>query len=180
MGANEEPPFLAGALKAPRISQSWQRLAGQISGCGRSREKYFVAVLETEINVSKHSGSTLRVKAAGFPAIKTLDEFTLNHRPGSSKDQLGKPAWARYLSDHGNVVFLGPPETRRKHLTIVLGVLACDRDGRVLFDTASGWVSRFLEANFVGALRKEPTRLGRYGVIIDDEVGYLPAEKCEA
>lgn len=176
MGANKDLPFLAGALKAPRISQSWQRLADQARDAGWSHEDYLAAVLETEVNARNHSGATLRVKAAGFPAVKTLDEFTLTHRPGISKDQLAQLASGRYLVDHGNVIFLGPPGTGKTHLAIALGVLACHHGDRVLFDTASGWVGRLQHAHQARTLSKELTRLGRYGLIIIDEVGYLPFE----
>ncbi len=110
MAANKDLPFLASALKAPRISQSWARLADQARESGWSHEEYLAAVLETEVNARNHSGAALRVKAAGFPAIKTLDEFTLTHRPGISKDHLAKLAFGKYLTDHDNVIFLGRQE----------------------------------------------------------------------
>jgi DNA replication protein DnaC len=95
MAANKDLPFLAGALKAPRISQSWARLADQARESGWSHEEYLAPVLETEVNARNHSGAKLLIKAAGFPAVKTLDEFTLTHRPGISKDHLGKLASGR-------------------------------------------------------------------------------------
>lgn len=176
MSATKDLPFLAGALKAPRINQSWQRLADQARDSGWSHEEYLAAVLETEVNARNHSGATLRVKAAGFPAVKTLDEFTLTHRPGISKDQLAKLASGRYLTEADNVIFLGPPGTGKTHLAIALGVLTCHHGNRVLFDTASGWVSLLHHAHQSGTLDKELARLSRYGLIIIDEVGYLPFE----
>ncbi len=174
MSATKDLPFLASALKAPRISQSWVRLADQARESGWSLEEYLAAVLETEVNARNHSGANLRVKAAGFPGVKTLDEFTLTHRPGISKDQLGKLASGRYLVDHDNVIFLGPPGTGKTHLAIALGILARHHGYRVLFDTASGWVGRLQRAHQTGTLDKELAGISRYGLIIIDEVGYLP------
>ena len=125
MDANKDLPFLASALKAPRIGGSWQRLADQARDSGWSHEEYLAAVLETEVNARNPSGAALRIKAAGFPAIKTLDDFTVNHRPGIRKDHLRKLASGRYLVDHDTVIFLDPPGTGKTHLAIALGALAC-------------------------------------------------------
>lgn len=55
--------------------------------------------------------ATLRAKVAGFPAMKTLDEFTLPHRPGIRKNKLAKLASGPYLTDADNVIFLRPTGT---------------------------------------------------------------------
>jgi len=47
----------------------------------------------------------------------------------------------------------------------------------VLFATATDWVTRLSEAHDRGRLAAELTRLRRYGLIIVDEVGYLPCEQ---
>ena len=44
----------------------------------------------------------------------------------------------------------------------------------MLFATATDWVTRLTEAHDRGRLPTELTRLRRYGLIIVDEVGYLP------
>ena len=50
----------------------------------------------------------------------------------------------------------------------------------MLFATATDWVTRLTEAHRAGRLPQELTRLGRYGLIIIDEVGYLPFEQDAA
>ena len=48
------------------------------------------------------------------------------------------------------------------------------------FATATDWVARLGEAHDRGRLPAELTRLRRYGLIIVDEVGYLPFEQDAA
>jgi DNA replication protein DnaC len=176
MTTGKDLTYLATALKAPRISLAWERLADQARESGWSHEEYLAAVLETEVNARNHSGGNLRIRAAGFPQIKTVDEFTLTHRPGISKDQVALLSSGRYLAGAGNLIFLGPPGTGKTHLAIALGVMACQTGHRVLFKTASDWVVTLTKAHQAGRLDQELKRVQRYGLIIIDEVGYLPFE----
>ena len=74
------------------------------------------------------------------------------------------------------MVFLGPPGTGKTHLGIGLAIRACQAGHRVLFATASDWVARLAEAYHAGRLQTELVRLGRYPLIVVDEVGYIPFE----
>jgi DNA replication protein DnaC len=53
---------------------------------------------------------------------------------------------------------------------------ACQAGHRVLFATAAEWVARLAEANHAGRIHAELTRLGRYPLLVVDEVGYIRFE----
>jgi DNA replication protein DnaC len=61
-------------------------------------------------------------------------------------------------------------------LAIGIAIRACQAGHRVLFATASEWVARLAEAHHAGRLQQELTRLGRYPLLVVDEVGYIPFE----
>lgn len=171
--------YLAAALKAPRILDAAARLADQARDAGWTFEDYLAAVLEREVSARNASGAELRIRAAGFGARKTLEDFDFDAQP-AIRNQIAALASGGFLTEARNVVLLGPPGTGKTHLAIALGIAACRHGHRALFATATDWVTRLSEAHRAGRLPAELVKLRRYSLIIIDEVGYLPFEQDAA
>ena len=172
--------FLSRALKAPRIRDAAARLADQARESGWSHEEYLAAVLDREVAARDASGAQLRIRAAGFPSRKTLDDFIFDHQPSLKRDQIIHLGGGLFLEQARNIVLLGPPGTGKTHLATGLGIKAAHAGHRVLFGTAVEWVARLQYAHERGRLAEEIVRLRRYGLLIVDEVGYIPFEQDAA
>src|ERR1700758_4464079 len=111
--------YLAAALKAPRITEAAARLAEQARGAGWTHEDYLAAVLEREVSARSASGAQLRIRAAGFPSRKTLEDFDFDAQP-AARQQIAALASGAFLTEARNIVLLGPPGTGKTHLAIGL------------------------------------------------------------
>jgi DNA replication protein DnaC len=168
--------FLTRALKAPSLREAAGRLAERARAEGWSHQEFLAACLQREVAAREAHGGEGRIRQARFPARKSLEEFDFDHARGLKREQVAHLGTLDFVIARENVVFLGPPGTGKTHLAIGLGIRACQAGHRVLFATAAGWVARLADAHAAGRLQPELVRLGRYPLIVVDEVGYIPFE----
>jgi DNA replication protein DnaC len=171
-----EIAFLTRALKAPTLRESVGRLVERARAESWSHEEFLVACLQREVSARESHGGEGRIRAARFPARKSLEEFDFDHTRSLKRDTVMHLGTLDFVTARENVVFLGPPGTGKTHLAIGLAIRACQAGHRVLFATASEWVARLADAHHAGRLQAELVRLGRYPLLVVDEVGYIPFE----
>jgi DNA replication protein DnaC len=171
-----EIAFLTRALKAPTLRESVPRLAERARTESWTHEEFLAACLQREVAARESHGGEGRIRAARFPARKSLEEFDYGHARGLKRETIAHLGTLDFVTARDNVIFLGPPGTGKTHLATGLAVRACQAGHRVLFATASQWVARLAEAHHDGRLQQELTRLGRYPLLVIDEVGYIPFE----
>src|SRR3954449_6824271 len=171
-----EVAFVTRALKAPALREAVPRLADRARAEGWSHEEYLLACLQREVAARDAHGGEGRIRAARFPSRKSLEEFDFDHARGLRRDVITHLGTLDFITGRDNVVFLGPHGTGKTHLAIGLAIRACQAGHRVHFATAAEWVARLDDAHTAGRLQSELIRLGRYPLLVVDEVGYIPFE----
>ncbi len=171
-----EITYLTRALKAPTLRDAVPRLAERARAETWTHEEFLAACLQREVSARESHGGEERIRAARFPARKALEDFDYDYARGLRREVIAHLGTLDFVGARDNVVFLGPPGTGKTMLAIGLGIRACQAGHRVLFATAAEWVARLAGAHAAGRLHDELRRLGRYPLIVIDEVGYIPFE----
>ena len=143
------------ALKAPAAARALPKLSDRAREEQWSYERFAEALLSTEVSARESHGGEGRIKAARFPARKTLEEFDFTFQRSVKKQVVEHLGQLDFLHAKDNVVLLGPPGTGKTHLATALGVAAARHGHRVLFATATEWVTRLSDAHRAGRLPQE-------------------------
>src|ERR687892_1042869 len=109
MSASSELAHLFRALKAPAAALALPKLADRAREEQWSFERFAAALLKTEIDSRDSHGGQARIKAARFPARKTLEEFDFAFQSSIRPDTILHLGQLDFLAGRENIVLLGPP-----------------------------------------------------------------------
>ncbi len=174
-GTAAELAYLSRALKAPRIKAVSGRLAARARDEGWDHETYLAAVLAEEVSARDSHGGAARVKAARFPAVKTLDDFDFTLQPSADRTLIAHLAQLDFLAEATEHRVPGTARARARPIS-----RSPSRSRPP--GGATGWRSRPPTSGSTGSvppsgqgrLDEELERLGRIPLLVVDEVGYIP------
>lgn len=175
----EQIRLYARQLKIPTFANYQDVLRQSKSDAGFS--DLLLDLMMAESASRQENQTRRRLKAAGFPFQKTLDEFDMNQlNPSVSPVFLRELASCKYIEERQNIVMIGNPGRGKTHIAIALGIKACLQGYRVLFKNASTLSTELTEARDNYQLGKLERQLDRTDLLILDELSYLSFNKYES
>ena len=108
MTKHAELAHLFRALKAPAAARARPKLADRAREESWSYERFAEALLSTEVAARDSHGGEGRIKAARFPARKTLEEFDFTFQRSVKKTVVEHLGQLDFLHARENVILLGP------------------------------------------------------------------------
>ena len=136
------------------------------------------ALFEEEVSCKEQRRMDTTLKISGLPFIKTLDDFDFAFQPGLDRKQIQTLFDLTFITQHENVLFLGPPGVGKTHLAVALAVKACQAGQSIFFTTMDGLIEK-LKADRVACKTGRSRSHFKASLVIVDEVGYTPITREE-
>jgi DNA replication protein DnaC len=167
-------------LKLPTFLREYDKLARQCAAEGLDHVQFLARLVELELIDRERRMIERRIKAAKFPATKSLDSFDFKEIPKLNKMQVLELARCEWIERRENVIALGPSGTGKTHVALGLGLAACQKGMSVSFTTAATLVNELMEARDERRLLRLQKQLAGVKLLIIDELGFVPLSKTGA
>ena len=125
---------------------------------------------------------TRRVKHAAFrDPDKTLDSFDFEFNKKMERRLVYELATGRFIAQHEDVVFLGPPGSGKSHLAQAIGRSAINQGHKVIYREAHVLLEELADATLDGERKEFMAQLEVVPLLIVDDLGMrkLPATAAE-
>jgi DNA replication protein DnaC len=131
-------------------------------------------LLAIEVSASQARRLAGRLRFASLPSPATLEDFDYDAAPAVDPSLIAELATCGYLENATNVLLIGPPGLGKTHLTIGLARKAAEAGYRTYFTTAADLAARCHRAAIEGRWATTMRFFNGPGLLVIDELGYLP------
>ena len=175
----EQIRLYARQLKLPAFSR-YPDILRQVQPNARFDE-LLLELMRAECAQRQENQNRKRLKAAGFPYTKTLDELDLNRYSGTLSELfVSELASCRFIGEKKNVIMVANPGRGKTHMAIGLGLKACEMGMSVLFKNAATLSVELAEARDNYMLGKLEKRLRQADLLILDEMSYVSFDRFQS
>ncbi len=172
---------LCNELRLGGVAAQYTALAQKAAENSTSFTDFVEELLVAERESRRARAREMFARVAGFPAIKTLDQYDFSFATGAPRKQIMELASLAFIERAENVVFLGPSGVGKTHLAIALGYLATQKGYKTRFFRAADLVLMLEAAQRQGRYREVMHRaINAYKLLVVDEIGYLPMSREQA
>ncbi len=137
-------------------------------------------LLVSEVNYRNKRRLQRNLSAAHFPVIKDLESFDFSRIGGISSEQINNLQNFRWIDQHENLMFFGPPGLGKTHLSIALGLKAIEAGYSACFERITTLIKLLKTMEIQRSSTFRINRILKSSLLIIDEIGYTPIDRKEA
>jgi DNA replication protein DnaC len=164
-------------LKLPAIRQNYEEDIQEANLKSYAYEAFLYYLLQKESDLRRENGKKNRIRLAGFPSKKYLEDLVVEDLPEDAKKKLKLLSSLEFIKTGQNIILAGNAGTGKTHIATGLGIKACLEGYKVLFTTVPLLVNQLKESRSDKVLRAFENRFEKYDLVIADELGYISFDK---
>jgi len=176
---NMTPPIeveLDGLFKRLHLANArrvWRDLIARAEQHQWTYHQLLTVLVAEEIAHRQQTRLARLTRRAGFPFLKTIDDFDFTYQSTVRLTLLGSALSPDFVTDGRAVILSGKPGRGKTHLAIAIAYRAIQNGFDALFVTAAELIDDLSAASREGALSARLPRYTHPDVLVVDEIGYL-------
>ena len=164
------------ALKLERVKENLDKYIELINKKEKGVVDALYELTNLEIELMNEKAIYGCVRTAGFPFIKTFEDFDFSFQPTINKEQILDFKNLRFIENKENIIFVGSPGVGKTHLATSIGIIAAKNRDSTYFINCNDLISNLKKANSENRFMNRLNHYAKYKVLIIDEMGFLPID----
>ena len=163
-------------LKLERIKENLDKYIEFINKKEKGVVDALYELTNLEIELMNEKAIYGCVRTAGFPFIKTFEDFDFSFQPTINKEQILDFKNLRFIENKENIIFVGSPGVGKTHLATSIGIVAAKNRDSTYFINCNDLITNLKKANSENRFMNRLNHYAKYKVLIIDEMGFLPID----
>jgi DNA replication protein DnaC len=180
MELNDNIVELCKELKLSTINDQYHDVASTAAKEEWQYVQFLHELLKLEVENRMNRSRNTLTKLAGFPTIKTLEQFDYSFSVGVNRKQIEELSSLSFIKKHENIILLGQCGVGKTHLAIALAYKAVQHRYKARFTTISELLSLANKSKKEKKYDSFLKSITSPSVLVIDEIGYFNMNKEEA
>lgn len=158
-------------LKLGEMADALRAQLDQGPDAAQTKLEFLAALVEPQLRGVRERRIDRRLRAARFPAARTLGGFDWDFNPDIDRELILQLATLDFVRHGRHVLCAGMPGTGKSHIAIALGHEACAAGYRVRYTTSAAMLDALYASLATGTLALALKPFVNVDLLIIDEVG---------